>query len=67
MSLSLVYVFVFLYMDVVKDEFKDWFKFDFSDLFECEWGWVKYGLIGYGMTFLAFAATGFVFDVAEKV
>ena len=49
-----------------KDESKDWFKFDFSDPFERERGWAKYGLIGYGTTFLALAATGFVLDVAEK-
>ena len=65
-SLSLVYALVSPHMDVVKDESKDWFKFDFSDPFERERGWAKYGLIGYGTTFLALAATGFVLDVAEK-
>jgi len=65
-SLSLVYALVSPHMDVIRDKEKDWFKFDFSEPFEAERGWAKFGLIGYGATFLALALTGVALDAAEK-
>lgn len=65
-SLGLVYALVSRHMDVVRDETKDWFKIDFSEPFERERGWAKYGLLGYGATFFALAATGLVVDALES-
>ena len=65
-SLGLVYALVSRHMDVVRDEEKDWFKIDFSEPFERERGWAKYGLLGYGATFFALAATGLVVDALES-
>jgi membrane protease YdiL (CAAX protease family) len=65
-SLGLVYALVSRHTDVVRDETKDWFKIDFSEPFERERGWAKYGLLGYGATFFALAATGLVVDALES-
>ena len=65
-SLGLVYALVSRHMDVVRNEEKDWFKIDFSEPFERERGWAKYGLLGYGATFFALAATGLVVDALES-
>ena len=56
-SLGLVYALVSRHMDVVRNEEKDWFKIDFSEPFERERGWAKYGLLVTGRR-AALAATG---------
>ena len=65
-SLGLVYALVSPYAETIREEGKDWFKIDFSEPFERERGWAKYGLIGYAMTFLALGATGFALDAVER-
>ncbi|OUS49483.1 putative CAAX amino terminal protease family protein [Ostreococcus tauri] len=65
-SLGLVYALLSPYAETIQEEGNDWFKIDFSEPFERERGWAKYGLIGYATTFLALAATGFALDFFER-
>jgi len=65
-SLSLVYFCVSPHLDVVRDAKNDWFKIDFSAPFEKEKGWAKYGLLGYGTTFLVLAATSLAMEALDK-
>ena len=65
-SLSVVYACVSRHLDVVKDAKNDWFTIDFSEPFESEKGWAKYGLLGYGTTFLVLSATSFAMEAVDN-